>query len=390
MTDAPGARELVAFDLETTGLFPEIDRIVEIGAVRFDAVGYEIDRFERLVQPGRPVPKAAQTIHGITDAMLADALPARVVLPEFLDWLGPSGRIALLAHNARFDAGFLGSELARLGQVLPDHLVYDTLDLARRRLPQAPSHQLDTLARLLGIDPDSPHRALSDSRRVKGLWLALADGTWPVPYPIFDGSASPVLLPAGWEVAGGSHRARPAGAHRVRGRHARRCSADHFAPSRSSQGRPDLHHRLLPPRRLREVVPARSYASGRDPLRPGWFWRANMRRSPAVRLKSVPLKDMVRATRQNSEAPGSLDVREVPMPTALLLITFGVLFRVLPWFTPVPFFGGALAAIALYAAARLPKGWAFALPVLILALSDMVIDSHHSFRFFFGPRGSRT
>lgn len=193
------ARLLVAFDLETTGLSAATDRIVEVGAVRFEPSGRELDRFARLVQPGRPMPPAAQRVHGLSDADLADAPPASIVLPEFLDWLGDPTTTTLLAHNAVFDAAFLGRELARAGRSMPGHAVVDTLALARKRLPRAPNHRLDTLARLLDLDPSGPHRALADSLRVKALWLALAVDTEPsVAYPIHDPDASP-LVPLGWD-----------------------------------------------------------------------------------------------------------------------------------------------------------------------------------------------
>jgi DNA polymerase-3 subunit epsilon len=195
------AREFVAFDLETTGLFAGTDRIVEVGAVRFEPTGRELGRFERLVHPGRPMSPAAQAIHGISDAVLAGAAGAAVVLPAFVAWLGDPGATVLLAHNAPFDAGFLGRELDRLGLPLPGHRVIDTLALARRRWPEAPDHRLETLARRLGLDPDGPHRALADSLRVKGLWLALAEGRASlepgVSYPIFAGAEDPV--PDGWD-----------------------------------------------------------------------------------------------------------------------------------------------------------------------------------------------
>src|SRR3954463_4353669 len=101
------AREWIAFDLETTGLVAEIDRVVEIGAVRFDASGRELGRFETLVHPGRPMSPAAQAIHGISDADLAGAAPACEVLPGFLEFLGEPSTTALLAHNSAFDARFL-------------------------------------------------------------------------------------------------------------------------------------------------------------------------------------------------------------------------------------------------------------------------------------------
>jgi DNA polymerase III epsilon subunit family exonuclease len=192
----------VAFDLETTGLMAETDRVVEIGAVRFDASGREIDRFERLVNPGRPMSPAAQAVHGISDADLADAPPARAVLPEFVAFLGDAGLTALLAHNAAFDSGFLGRELGRIGQPPPGHAVVDTLALARSKVPDARDHRLDTLSRLYNLDPSGPHRALADSLRVKGLWMALEGPREPVAslvsFPIYD-PRGPGLAPNGWD-----------------------------------------------------------------------------------------------------------------------------------------------------------------------------------------------
>ena len=159
MTDELRAeREYVALDLETTGLIAATDRIVEIGAVRFLGDGREIDRFQRLINPRRPMSPAAFAIHGLSDLDLADASPAHEVLPEFLSFLGDPGTTALVAHNAAFDAGFLGSELRRAGLTTPTHSLFDTLALARRRLPQLASHRLDNLARVLGLDPDGAPR----------------------------------------------------------------------------------------------------------------------------------------------------------------------------------------------------------------------------------------
>ncbi len=197
-------RTWVALDLETTGLSPADDRIVEVGAVRFDASGREVAVFERLVNPLRPSNPRARAVHGIDDRELARAATADVVLPEFLGFLGDPDATTLLAHNAGFDAAFLGAELARLGRAMTGHGVVDTLALARRRLPHLRSHRLDGLARLLGLDPFGPHRALADSRRVMGLWLALGGeaglmgGAPPAVYPIFDPSG-PAPAPRGWE-----------------------------------------------------------------------------------------------------------------------------------------------------------------------------------------------
>ncbi|WZP00029.1 exonuclease domain-containing protein [Isosphaeraceae bacterium EP7] len=191
----------VAFDLETTGLWAETDRIIEIGAIRFDHSGKESGRFERLVNPRRPVGASSRAIHGLDDSLLATAEGIESVLPEFLSFLGPADSTLLLAHNAAFDAGFLGAELGRLGLPMPGHAVADTLVLSRRRRPDAPNHRLDSLARLLGLDGEGLHRALADSRRVMDLWLQLDDGEPPTTYPIADPSQNPAPpIPHGWET----------------------------------------------------------------------------------------------------------------------------------------------------------------------------------------------
>ena len=202
MADDEPVGDYVAFDLETTGLSPDLDRIVEIGAERFRADGTVLGRFERLVNPLRPSGATARAVHGIPDEVLAGAETAEVVLPEFLGFLGDPASTTLLAHNASFDAGFLGRELARLGRSMPGHVVVDTLALARHRWPDLRSHKLGTLASQLDLDPEGPHRALADARRVRGLWLALSRGAEagepsPLAYPIFDGR-DPMPAPRGW------------------------------------------------------------------------------------------------------------------------------------------------------------------------------------------------
>ncbi len=204
--DATGlirSREYVAFDLETTGLRADFDRVVEVGAVRFEAGGREIARFESLVNPERPMSPGARAIHGISDFDLADAPTAHEVLPRFLEFLGDPCETTLLAHNASFDARFLGAELSRLGRKPPGHAVNDTLALARSRLPNLPNHRLDTLTRVFNLDPEGLHRALADSLRVKGLWLALRGGEGPtlgvIAYPIFDAGSPTPEAPFGWE-----------------------------------------------------------------------------------------------------------------------------------------------------------------------------------------------
>jgi len=195
--------EYVAFDLETTGLVAQVDRVVEIAAVRFTASGESIDRFEQLVNPERLMSPAAQAVHGISDADLAGVPVARDVLPRFLAFLGDPHTTAMVAHNASFDAGFLGSELNRAGYQPPRHRIFDTLALARRRHPELPSHRLSSLAVHWGLETGQMHRALADSLCVMKLWLVLEGPTAPlstlVSYPIHDPREN-VAAPLGWET----------------------------------------------------------------------------------------------------------------------------------------------------------------------------------------------
>jgi len=165
--------EFVAFDLETTGLFPISCRIVEFGAVRFRLASGELDRFNQLADPGCPIPADATRVHGITDAMVRDMPCVAEVLPQFMAFLG--GRdVILLAHNARFDLGFLSLALAKLGIRLPDTPVLDTLALSRRFLPGLGNYRLETVARHLRLAESEDHRALSDARLAMGAFRAIA------------------------------------------------------------------------------------------------------------------------------------------------------------------------------------------------------------------------
>jgi DNA polymerase III epsilon subunit-like protein len=148
------------------------------------------------------MPPLAQAVHGISDRDLADAPPAAAVLPEFLAFLGDAACTWLLAHNARFDGGFLVHELRRIGLSWPGHALLDTLALARKRLPTASNHRLNTVASMLNLAADATHRALADSLRVKGLWLALSPGAEPFEHwtvdPVRQPRQAPVVL-KGWK-----------------------------------------------------------------------------------------------------------------------------------------------------------------------------------------------
>lgn len=164
----------VAVDLETTGTNPVEDRVVEIGAVCFDASGRDLGHpFQRLIRPGRPVGGSALKAHGLTDEFLEDVGgEPREVWLSFLCWMSQADPSRILAHHARFEAEFIGRELTRLGMRPPCWDVTCTLALARSRGLKRVG--LSKIARTLGVEvPPDAHRALADARMAKGIWLKM-------------------------------------------------------------------------------------------------------------------------------------------------------------------------------------------------------------------------
>jgi DNA polymerase-3 subunit epsilon len=159
----------VAVDLETTGLIPGHDRIVEIGAVAFDRAAGVAAEFAELVDPGVPIPRDASRVSGITDEMVRGRPPVDAALPAFLAFLGDA---VPMAHNAAFDVGFLAADAARLVLPAPSTPVVDTRALARAAFPGRPSYALDALCRGLGLAVRSTHRALADAHASRMLFLA--------------------------------------------------------------------------------------------------------------------------------------------------------------------------------------------------------------------------
>jgi DNA polymerase III epsilon subunit family exonuclease len=151
------------FDVETTGMAPASERIVELAAVRIDRDG-AIRRFQSLVNPGRPIPAAAHNVHRISDAMVADAPPFSRIARPFLDFAAES---TLVAHNAGFDLGFLQESLNRCGLPLWPGKTLDTLRLIRKTHGTLASYSLQSLRQVFVLDdpPDgaAAHRAAADA-----------------------------------------------------------------------------------------------------------------------------------------------------------------------------------------------------------------------------------
>ena len=157
--------EFVVVDLETTGGRAGAHEITEIGAVRIRG-GEVLGEFGTLVNPGVPIPPMITVLTGITTAMVVEAPRIEEVLPSFLEWSGLGRGTVLVAHNARFDVGFLRAACTELGHDWPAPQVVDTLALARRALTrdEAPNHKLGTLARIFRTPVQPTHRALADAQ----------------------------------------------------------------------------------------------------------------------------------------------------------------------------------------------------------------------------------
>jgi len=160
----------VVFDLETTGAKAPPCRITEIGAYRIRD-GRIAEEFHTLVNPEMPIPRFITMLTGISDEMVIDAPRFCDIVSEFLDFIGDS---VLVAHNARFDMGFLNHEI---GRVYEDYRVGNpslcTVQLSRRLLPQIENHKLNTVANYFSIELLNHHRAGDDAKATAEIFVNL-------------------------------------------------------------------------------------------------------------------------------------------------------------------------------------------------------------------------
>jgi DNA polymerase-3 subunit epsilon/ATP-dependent DNA helicase DinG len=167
--------ELVAIDIETTGLDPYHDAIIEVGAVRFRD-GVIIDEYSTLVDPGRPIPAMSTNITGIRNQDVIGAPVIAAIVPALRDFIGHA---PIIGHNVGFDAAFL----MRQGLVQNNPRI-DTYEMASILLPTAARYSLTALTGDTEIDLENAHRALDDARAAGRLYYTLWSRLLTIPIEI--------------------------------------------------------------------------------------------------------------------------------------------------------------------------------------------------------------
>lgn len=159
----------VVFDIETTGLNPKNDNIIEIGAVKISNRKV-IDSFSTFVHIDKKLPGKIIELTSITDDMLQGQPEIDEALPAFLDF---AKECVLVAHNAKFDLGFIKENTKVLSIENYNPPVLDTLELSKALIKDVKNHRLNTLTKKLGINLINHHRAVDDANATGQLLIIL-------------------------------------------------------------------------------------------------------------------------------------------------------------------------------------------------------------------------
>jgi DNA polymerase III subunit alpha, Gram-positive type len=159
----------VVFDIETTGLSVVNNKIIELAGVKMKD-GQEIGRFATFINPHEPIPYNIQQLTNINDDMVKDAPELEPKLKEFIEFIEDA---VLVAHNARFDNGFMQEACKRHGLPPIPNPVLDTLELARYLHPTMKNHRLNTLSDLYKVSLENHHRAIDDTIALAGVLAGL-------------------------------------------------------------------------------------------------------------------------------------------------------------------------------------------------------------------------
>ena len=158
----------IAIDLETTGLNPKTERIIEIGAARVED-GIVVQTYSTFVNPERELDARIRELTGICDDDLKDAPVLDTVLPELLAFCG---ELPLLGHHVIFDFSFLKRAAVNRKYTF-EHAGLDTLKICRHFMPEEEKKNLAAACRYFAVDPGESHRALSDALAAHHLYQEL-------------------------------------------------------------------------------------------------------------------------------------------------------------------------------------------------------------------------
>ena len=158
---------IIAIDVETTGISPEKERIIEIGAFRPETG----EVFRTLIHPGRPLTEYITELTGITDEMLVGAPEEAEAIKAWLEFMGEDK--ILLGHNISFDHSFLVQAIRRCGYEEPQFFGIDTLKLSRVLCPELPNKKLETMVAHFGLTNERAHRAFEDAKVTAELYRCL-------------------------------------------------------------------------------------------------------------------------------------------------------------------------------------------------------------------------
>ncbi len=151
-------KEYIVVDLETTGLAPKTDRILEVGAWKVENGGF-VQKFHRMVDPGMKIPERITQLTGITDSMVQGQPMIDTVIREFIEF---AGELPLLGHNLMFDYAFL-KHAAVNQKITFERMGMDTLKISRKVLAELPSRKLGELCSYYHIPQQRAHRADEDA-----------------------------------------------------------------------------------------------------------------------------------------------------------------------------------------------------------------------------------
>jgi len=171
-------------DLETTGLDPNTDRVIEVAVLFYTDGATRFDGYSSLANPGISVPERITELNGITDAMLVGEKSTAEVVGILLDRIGNR---PIAAYNADFDMAFLRNEATRIGRTMTNQS-YCVMEFTKRHYPGLRRYRLQDVCKAFRIEADasaaeglSPHRAMYDAERALRLYIAILGGRDPEP-----------------------------------------------------------------------------------------------------------------------------------------------------------------------------------------------------------------